>query len=775
MKSLFLALVFFIVSNSLIAQQAITGRVMDENGQPMEYANVVLLHSNDSLFIAGTISDLQGEFLLNLPSPLTSCLIQVSSVGYQTYCQPADCTAAMCIVLKNDSQLLSEVIIKGELPVTRLKGDALVTNVAGSLLEKVGTAEEVLSKIPGILAENGALTVFGRGTPIIYLNGKLVRDKSELDQLASDNIQAVEVITNPGARYDASVKAVIRIRTKKAMGDGFGFNNRAFAKHNKEWSYLEQFDFNYRKGEFNLIGTASYNYDYSWRNYRAEQTTYLDKTWVQKMETEQQIKQKQLTGNLAFNYLFHPNHSIGASYRYNRQPGRNSYGTYLTDVYQDNLFYENSFSEGPGKEQFTQHLINFYYNGQVGEWNIDFNADMLHKKEDVNTYEYEKITNETEGDEEVEVTTITENRNQFYAGKLILSHPLLGGNFSLGTEYSYTKRISSFFNREGILLNDESKIEENSFSLFAEYGIQIGRAGLQAGLRFENSVYDYYKEGVRQDEQSKKYNHIFPSLSLTVPLGRIQTQLSYTENISRPSYQRLRNWTEYINRYMYESGNPYLQPSTTRNLAFTAVYRWLRFYADYQHIMDDFITTSTIYDDDPTIALFTVENSKSYDRMNLLLTASPTLSFWSPQFSAGIRKQWYKADTPDETQRLNRPEYIARWQNGIKLPKGILLNADIAWTGKSNRQNLLISPWWGIDMSIYKEFLKDRLTLLIQGNDLFKNRRYQALHYNGFYHTMEMKTAANMRSFSFTLRYKFNSSGSKYKGTGAGENQKQRL
>lgn len=149
------------------------------------------------------------------------------------------------VQLEQDSQLLSEVTVKGNLPKTRLKGDAMITSVAGTVLEKAGTAENLLDKIPNVTASDGEVNVFGRGAAEIYINGRKVRNASELDQLSADNIQQVEVVTNPGARYDASVKAVVRIMTKKVVGEGFGFSDRLMVNNNRYagWGVQNQYDF----------------------------------------------------------------------------------------------------------------------------------------------------------------------------------------------------------------------------------------------------------------------------------------------------------------------------------------------------------------------------------------------------------------------------------------------------------------------------------------------------------------------------------------------------
>lgn len=168
----------------------------------------------------------------------------------------------------------------------QLKGDAMITTVTGSVLEKAGTGEDLLNKIPGVSAEDEEVNIFGSGTAEIYINGRKVRDNSEIDQLSSEQIKRVEVVKNPGARYDASVKAVIRIITKKAAGEGFGFNNRFVTRHRRTygWTALDQFNFNYRKGGFDLSGTLFGGKFRSGNNQQLGMITYLDKLWEQEID-----------------------------------------------------------------------------------------------------------------------------------------------------------------------------------------------------------------------------------------------------------------------------------------------------------------------------------------------------------------------------------------------------------------------------------------------------------------------------------------------------------
>lgn len=193
--------------------QDIKGKIVDEKGEPLAFANVVLLNRQDSAFVKGVVSGEDGYFAIN--SACNNGIIKVTSVGYKTAWK--DCTGenAGMIKMVADSKMLGEVVVKSSLPKTILKNGGMTTTVAGSVLEKAGTMEHLLDRIPNVSAQNGNIKVFGRGEPIIYINGRQMRDRSELDRLSSDNIKSVEVIANPGARYAASTKAVIRITQRR--------------------------------------------------------------------------------------------------------------------------------------------------------------------------------------------------------------------------------------------------------------------------------------------------------------------------------------------------------------------------------------------------------------------------------------------------------------------------------------------------------------------------------------------------------------------------------
>ena len=738
-----------------LSAQTVSGKLVDEKNQPLSYANVVLLSLPDSAFVSGTISGEDGFFTMEATSE--NQIVKISSIGYKTVYKPTSPANIGIVQLVSDAQMLGEVVVKGDLPKMQLKGDAMVTTVQGSILEKAGTGEDLLNKIPGVSAGDDEVNVFGSGTPEIYINGRKVRDNSELDRLSSDKIKRVEVVKNPGARYDASVKAVIRIVTKKAVGDGFGFNNRFVTRHRRTygWTTFDQYNFNYRKNGFDLSGTLFGGRFRYGNNQMMGMTTYLDKLWHQNIDaTYGKNAHSNVQGIISLNYQFNEKHSMGVRYDIDRNFNSVTDWRLKTDVYSDGELYENNVSTMLGGDPSTRHSLNYYYNGQIGDWNIDFNADGLWntKEESMNTRE---ITN---GDTETEVNTFNKNDGTLYASKLVLSYPLWQGSLSFGGEYSYTDRTNVYTNKEGILDNDDSRIKEGSTAAFIDYSRSFGKIDVQAGVRYENVNFNYYEQGQRMDEQSRDFNNVFPSVNINFPIGKTQFQLSYSSGITRPSYDLLRSNIYYSNKYTYQTGNPFLKPVINQNLILSASYKWINFQFTYNRVKDDIIQICEPYsEDNPTISLLNIINAEPYDNITAAVTLSPTIGWWSPQLTAQVYKQWFTMDGHDGKITLNKPRAFVIWRNSFTLPAGFLFDVSATYYTKGHSQNqYMTNTPFDLSMGLYRSFFKERLSLQLQVYNLLETNDFDCTVYSG------IKTAtdyiSNFRQISLTMRYKFNAS-----------------
>ena len=336
-KVFLLGLIGIILPVSLSAQ-TVSGKLIDENSQPLPYANVVLLSLPDSAFVNGTISGEDGSFTLEATSE--NQIVKISSIGYKTVCKPVSPANIGIVQLVSDAQMLGEVVVKANLPVTRMKNDALETNVQGTVLSKAGTAEDVLAHIPGLQKKTDGFEVLGKGSPLIYINGRKLRDIAELDQLTSEDIKSVEVVRNPGARYDATVGAVVRIRTVKRQGDGFGVSLRSSYDQSQNSDFVEQADVNYRHNGLDVFAMVRFDKTTALQNDILEQTAFTDTLWTQKNYQHSNTDSRNIDGRIGFNYDFNDHHSIGVRYDLSKNLHTDMLTTFDSEIQADGLPYD---------------------------------------------------------------------------------------------------------------------------------------------------------------------------------------------------------------------------------------------------------------------------------------------------------------------------------------------------------------------------------------------------------------------------------------------------
>ncbi len=786
------------------------GRVVDEKGEPMPYVNVVLLSLPDSTFVQGAMTDEQGMF--KIVTDVNNGLFKVTSVGYQTLYINAD--ENLTIQMKEDAQLLSEVVVSGQLPKTHVKGDAMRTTVAGTILEKAGTVSDALSKIPSLEAErDGAVKVLGRGDAEVYINGRRVQDVKELSRLRSDQIQHVDVVQNPGARYAASTKAVVRITLKKAQGDGFSFNDSAEGMYQYGLSLTNNLDVNYRTGGLDI--TASFWAGRYGHGKSLQENTITYYAGPDKIEGVSNQESKNIwkgwSPQLLVNYMVNENHSFGAFYKYDRHPSGEYSSMFYTDNYENGIFKERSESDISQRDIFKKHIFNAYYNGKVGKLGIDLNIDGLFDdtQSPGSTTEktllqplpvmegrgYTRGGNEAEslstplprregsGESLRQIQSNTISSNNFWASKLIFSYPVMKGNFSLGGEYSYNHRTDAydFMATDDVpVKTTDTEINEKSAAVFAEYGRQFGKVFAQVGLRYEHLTNDYFNFGKKEEEVCRDYGDWFPTAVISAPVGKVQLSLSYRRDIERPNYSNLTSSTVYINRYTYQSGNPYLKPTYTHSLVLNTAYKWMNLTLNYSRVKDAETMSTEPYPgaSDPLISLVRPINSKEdYDRMTVVASARPVIGCWHPTWSLVAMFQNYKSPTASgQVVTLSHPWLNGSWRNTIELPRDLRLSADLEWATKGDYNNFHITKSRILgNLGVQKDFSLRRLgtlTVDLRCYDLFNSNKTDAVVYG--YRDLKVHNPSR-RTFTLDLSWKFNEAHSKYRGSGAGEKQKARM
>ena len=769
----FVVFLIYISCNLACIAQSITGKIVDEQGNAIQFANVAMLQSKDSVFVKGVVSDENGSFILNTPHQ--NGIVKVTCIGYRTVFLNVTDDNLGVIVLKEESMTLGDVIVKSSLPKSKLKNGAVITTVAGSILEKTGNIYNLLDRIPNVTTQNGKINIFGIGEPVIYINGKKVRDNTELDRLNPDEISTVEVKQNPGAQYASNVKAVIRINTKKRTKDGFGFETRTFGKNdeNSRIGGYEQLNINYQKKGLETFTVLNIKDAESSIKQDLVQNTYVDNVWHQRNDIKGSIRNRQLYCGLGVNYQISNNSFIGASFNFNRMFNK-AVSNIATTIYKDYAFTEESASDIAKPGNMSLASSNVYYMGKIGIVDINFNTDWLWDKDfsKVNTLERYQ---EYGGDwQDKAVHTKTNTKNELFASKLTLTLPFWKGQLSFGGEYSNTNRNSSYdVQPMGLLDKQDNRIKEGMASVFCDYTRKFGQLRVLAGIRYENTDFNYYEEGKRIPEQSKRYGNLLPSLSLSLPVGKTQMQLSYGATIKRPSYYDMRSGIGYDNRYTYESGNPFLVSEISRNINYMVSYKWLMAEGIYTHVSDPIVMLTQSYKDNPNIALIQNVNWKPYNRIGASLSASPKFGIWHPSLRFHFFKQWFDMETHGG-HGLDNPKITVRFDNTIDTKFCTISLLLTAQTKGDDETSYMYRNYFSSNLSIYKSFLKGKMVVFFYANDLLGTGNMHSKMYSGSMREI-IHHDYSISEYSLTIRYRFNVAKKKYKGTGAGQSQKSRM
>ena len=753
----------------------LTGTIVDEQGQPVSYANVYLLHPSDSTVIGGGVSNEAGYFAV--PYETQPVLARISYVGYKTVYRLCKQPEVGTIRMQPETQTLNGVVVQGERPKVVLQGNSLMMNVEGTVMERMGTAEDVLTRVPMIAKRGEGYEILGKGAPLIYLNNRKLTDLQELKNVQSDNIKNVEVIQNPGARYDASVNAVIIIRTKRAAGEGLGVELSSWSRSGRGYANNERVNLTYRTGGLELFANLFGAYNKRWNRGEFEETIFADTTWVITDKQKYEVRNPFLEGRFGFNYQVNDSNSFGCFYQNTYDYVKSSI-EYDDDLQADGVKYDHLQNSSVCRDRNTpNHQVSLYYIGKVGNFNIDFNADYTFRKQ-CSRNKQQELSAEYE---DRDVNTESQTRSKMFAEKLFVTHPLWKGQIEVGEEYTNTRWRSSFDNQEGYIANSDNEQHESDIAPFMELHQRLGRFQLSAGLRYEHVEAEYFVSGQRRDEQCRTYDDIFPSLSVSTSAKNLQLSLSYAKRTSRPAYWLLSSDVIYENRLNRQTGNPYLRPVKYHNLNMMVMWKWLYLMTNYSHCVDPIISEAKSMEDDSKVNLFTSKNYDHADWLTVTLGAQKNVKLsdkitWTPQYNVSLMKPWFKSLFNGQEKSFSHSMLSLQLGNIVSLPHDWLLQADFnIHTHGNTGSNLWVdctNPM--LSLSVSKDFFQHRLNVKLTGNDLFDGGINHVMLYSNRMMFCKMEDN-DSRCIQLSLRYRFNVTPSKYKGTGAGNAEKNRL
>lgn len=663
------------------------------------------------------------------------------------------------------SRELQEVVVTAKQPATKLVGSTLVSTIPGTNLAGLGNALDVLAQLPMIKVEDNTVSVIGKSNIEIYIDGRPMRDEQELRQLLSSNLKKVELLMAPGAAYASTTGAVLKITTRRNFVKGLSLTDQFLLECRRKWSVMDYLALSYRAGtwEFFANGTIKH-YNSLTKGVTTNTLVYDGKETVVGSSQNSSFPTTVGVIKAGFNYANGPQ-SFGAYYRYNPERGdfKNAGSEWLDD--------SPPISSNIDKHiRARSHLASLYYENTFAEkYLLHFDGDFRRSNENNSV-----ATTYTDSSNPA-VNSTDERTSTLWAGKLYLNFPVGKGDFTVGTQDSYTHTSLDYR-----MLNDAvseyipsslTDARQTSASLFASWSRLFGKFSLAVGARYEYVDYDFKVNGKRVEDVSRRDNLLTPDLSLGYSFNEeAQISLSYKMATVKPSYSQLTGSLSYTGLHQIEGGNPALRDERMHDIQLFAMWKGFMVQADYTRSLDTYAFVKQVYPADNLQLLMHPVNI-DVSALNLYLVWSRPIRRWTPNVTVGMYRQWLQLDN----HRYDKPIFSYYFDNTVSLPHGWLITANINGSSQGDMHtNRFAASWFTMDASVGKTFLDRSLTVKLSATDIF-NTSNNGWTMDTFGVVVDKRQSYDRRGVSLAVTYNFQPRKSRYKGSSAAEAEMKRL
>ena len=791
MKKILSAFVIMIFSGSALLAQQITGAVKNDEGKNLEKVTVSLLNAKDSSVAKLGVTGKDGKFSIST-SKNGQYLISTSSVGYNpTYSNKFEVSGSgevsvPEIVMVKSSGNLQNVSVVAKKPMIEVKADKTILNVENTINSTGQDALELLRKAPGVtLDKDDLISLSGKNGVQIYIDGKPspltgTDLTAYLKSLQSSQIESIEIITNPSAKYDAAGNAgIINIKLKK--NKSFGTNGSVNAGYNIGIypKYNAGLNFNNRNKKVNLFGSYNFNdtkTEFNFKLYRELLDTVFD-------QTNLIITDSRTHGFKAgLDYYINPKSTFGVLINGNLTDNSNRSKSVTPIIYKptgevDRILTANNTTEA-NRDNANFNLNYRYADSAARELNVDadyglyrINTNQLQPNvyytPDMHT-ELSRTVYNFISPTDIDIFTLKADYEQpFKKGKLGFGFKTslvnTENNFGRYNVYSSGKELD-------ISRSNQFNYKENINAVYVNYNRAFKGFMLQAGLRVENTNTTGDSYGLNSDGSininskqtfNRHYTDPFPSASVTFNKNPMkQWSMSYSRRIDRPAYQNLNPFEMKLDEYTFQKGNTELKPQYTNSISVTHIYKYkLTTTLNYSHIDDVF--TQLIDTTEGSKAFITQKNLATQDIVSLNVSYPFIYKSYTWFTNLNTYYSMYKADFGGGSRvvDLNVFSFNVFMQHSLKLDKkkqwtaelSGFYNAPSIWQGTFESDAI-----WSVDGGVQKTIFKGKGNLKASLTDIFKT-----LKFKGESNFADQKTIASgyfeSRQVRINLTYRFGS------------------
>ncbi len=773
-----------ICTNAQQTTPVITGKLIS-NQQPLESVMVSLLNPKDSSTLKTTITNQSGQFSLT-NAPKGRYLLLANLVGFErTYYGPFEWNGSTSLMLptlslKSLTKGLSEVTVSSKKPMIEQKADRTIVNVEASPTNAGATAFEILEKSPGISVDkDGNISLKGKEGVMVYMDGRPTYLSGPdlvnlLKNTQGSQLDQIEIMTNPPARYDAAGNAgVINIKTKKSKVVGFngsvnlGYGQGVYSRNN------QSLQLNYRKNKINVFGNIGRNERIGFQNIA------IDRRFIDGGSKQIVSFFEQITDRNTYNHSF--NGKLGIDYF---ASNKTTLGIVLNGF--DNR--GNGYSVGDINIFNAQHnLVNktLAYNGNTDTWKnasvnfnlkhiidttgkeISFDADYLTYDGNTNLYLNNAYQNSI-GQTIAKTDSLLGGLPQIidiYSAKVDYVQPLKHkAKLEAGLKTSFVTTdanaiYDTIFN--GVKMRDFNRsnhfvYRENINAAYVNYSRPIGaKWNVQLGLRAEQTIAKGDQK-TTNEQFERNYIQLFPTAYVQYAANETNSfVLNYGKRIRRPDYQSLNPFVEFLDRYTYEQGNPYLRPQFSHNIEFSHTYKgFLTTTLNYTKTTD-IIQQVLIQDDAKNETFVKQDNIATQQQFGLSINAfNQYTKWWSGNIYVNVSNNQLTGPINNEPVSITANTFMANISQQFKFNKGYSAELSGFYRSEGLEGIFRIKGFGAINIGVSKQIMKNKGTIRLNVRDIFWSQRIKG---ESKYGTVD----ANFRQFndnrianiSFTYRF----------------------
>lgn len=779
-------LIYFLgISNLAAAPKEvakISGKITDQTGEGVPYANVALVQLDGAL-VDGAVSDENGNFLVESTKTAKVKLV-VTSIGYASFSsEPFDLSPGISrdfgtLTISDEMTGLDEVTVKASRPEIIIQPDKTIINVEGTVMAEGSNALDVIGRSPGIYVDqDGNINLNGRTGATVMINDRPTYMSATdlanfLRSMSADNIKSIEVINNPSSRFDAEGSAgVINIQLKKNTVDGVFGNIQVGGQYNGQFAPTAGMTLNVKKGKWSTNGTFNYN-EYAVFNDLEINRNFMLEEGLSTFNQDSRITSRYSTPsfNGSANYEINAMQSLAINVQASssKDETSNSSGTVVTNPGQDYNNFIESFNDSDGTRD--RLFTNLHYDAKLDTLGSRLSADvdltiMDNESSALLQNSYWSGNNDPSQSYTDQILTLNDMFYTIFTAKVDWTKVLKGGKtLESGLKGSWVEsdndlNLSRAVNEGPFEPDPNSNQFIYSENVLAAYASLKGsfneKLSYQAGLRGEYS--DIVGNSVTLEEVNKQnYFDLFPSAFLQHKVSD-KYQIVYNANrrITRPNYRLLNPFVYYIDPLTSEQGNPNLKPQYSTNFEMNHVVNGAYQFTLGYSVTEDAFMQIFVQDQEARTTTTYTDNFEQTRNANFRAIVPVEIKkWWATSNMLQVNYNQFQSQIGEDYLDVEQVSYMVRTQQNFTLPKGFKLELMAMYLGPQIWGQGEIGGFGWVDAGVTKSVMKDKLSISVNGTDLFRTQVINAKVQFADIDTSFRQYRSN-QGVRFTLRYNF--------------------